>query len=844
MTPKTDEDHRLFLVELAERARRLTEPEQVIADAVRSVGQFLGVGRCVFGDIDLVADTCTIVADYCADESVASIVGVFPFSEFGPFVVAEYQAGRGVAVEDVRLDPVRVPEANVVAYEDIGIRAHVTVPVVHSARLVSVLAVHSATPRHWEPEEVALLQTVVERTWLTVEVLRQQRALAREAEITARILERIADAFFALDAEWRFTYVNDQAERVLSRAREELLGKSVWDTFPDAVGSTFDRQYRRAVAEGIPVSFEEFYPPLDAWLEVRAYPSPDGLSVFFQNVNDRKQNETYLQERTRLASLAAAVGHALTTRHALPDILTGCTDALVEHLDAAFARVWTLDAGEDVLVLRASSGLYTHLDGPHGRVPVGQFKIGLIAQERLPHLTNAVVGDPRVGDQEWAVREGMVAFAGYPLIVEDRLVGVIALFARHALSDVTLQALGSVSDQIAVGIERKSAEEAAQEANRRTETILESITDASYAVDAQMRFTYVNRQAEALWGRARGEFLGRPLMTMLPRMAGSFSLAQHERALTERVPMHYETISPVLGRWVEVSIYPTADGGLSVFFRDVSERKALEAERAELAERERKIASQLQEALTPTIPDHVPGLRLAKYYEAALDEAGVGGDFYDVFPIEKGCTVLAVGDLSGKGLAAAVQVSTVRNMLRAFLYSKPTLAEAVTDLNRVLALNGLLTGFATLWVGCYDGSTSELAYVNLGQEPALLRRAATGEIEQLPPTGPVLGAVENASYEERTVTLSPGDALAIFTDGATECGITRRQMLGIEGVAALLGPPLAPEEAVDAERAAEAVALRLVEGVDAASRGGVAKDDVCILVAVAGGAAHRNTGAE
>ena len=70
--------------------------------------------------------------------------------------------------------------------------------------------------------------------------------------------------------------------------------------------------------------------------------------------------------------------------------------------------------GGDVLELRASAGMYTHLDGAHARVPVGQFKIGPIAQERRPHLTNAVLGDPRVPDQDWAEREGMVAFAGYP----------------------------------------------------------------------------------------------------------------------------------------------------------------------------------------------------------------------------------------------------------------------------------------------------------------------------------------------------------------------------------------------------------------------------------------------
>ena len=96
-------------------------------------------------------------------------------------------------------------------------------------------------------------------------------------------------------------------------------------------------------------------------------------------------------------------------------MLQRCAEALVDHLHGAFARIWTLNPQEDVLELQASAGLYTHLDGPHSRVPVGKYKIGLIAQERKPHLTNAVVGDPRVSDQEWARREGMVAFAGYPL---------------------------------------------------------------------------------------------------------------------------------------------------------------------------------------------------------------------------------------------------------------------------------------------------------------------------------------------------------------------------------------------------------------------------------------------
>ena len=91
-------------------------------------------------------------------------------------------------------------------------------------------------------------------------------------------------------------------------------------------------------------------------------------------------------------------------------------------------------------------------------MPVGQFNIGLIAQERKPHLTNEVVGDPRVSDQDWARREGLVAFAGYPLMVENRLVGVMAMFARHQLTPHTLKAMASVADQIALGIERQRTE--------------------------------------------------------------------------------------------------------------------------------------------------------------------------------------------------------------------------------------------------------------------------------------------------------------------------------------------------------------------------------------------------
>ena len=99
-------------------------------------------------------------------------------------------------------------------------------------------------------------------------------------------------------------------------------------------------------------------------------------------------------------------------------------------------------------------------------MPVGALKIGRIAAERQPHLTNDVLSDPWVGNPAWAKREGMVAFAGYPLVVNDRLVGVMATFATEALPEDTLVALGSVGDAIAQGVERRKAELALEERAR------------------------------------------------------------------------------------------------------------------------------------------------------------------------------------------------------------------------------------------------------------------------------------------------------------------------------------------------------------------------------------------
>ncbi|MCI0747699.1 MAG: response regulator [Verrucomicrobia subdivision 3 bacterium] len=290
-------------------------------------------------------------------------------------------------------------------------------------------------------------------------------------------------------------------------------------------------------------------------------------------------------EQARLAAFGANVGLALTRRDSLDVILNDCAAAIVKYLNAVLARIWIYEPDERPLKLHASAGGIRDF--------ANLKKLPSIAAESVasgkPILINQISETPPA-DQDWLQREGIVAFAGYPLMLEDRPVGLMSMFSCSPLSEATLQEMGSVAHGIALCIERKRSAEALGLSEFKYRSVVENIKEVIFQVNENGCWTFLN----PAWTEITGFKLKDTLGTRVAEYVHPEDRERHWelfQQLIERKHSFFRDETRYLAsdgtyRWVEVYAQPTLDSnlfGTSGTIRDITERKRAEAEIEKLA---------------------------------------------------------------------------------------------------------------------------------------------------------------------------------------------------------------------------------------------------------------------
>jgi diguanylate cyclase (GGDEF)-like protein/PAS domain S-box-containing protein len=287
-------------------------------------------------------------------------------------------------------------------------------------------------------------------------------------------LEAMADAFYTLDRQWRFTYLNEATERLLRRSRHDLLGKVLWDEYPDLVGTHFGAEYEFAMSRRQAVAFEEYYVPLQAWKDVRIFPTEEGLATYTTEITERKRLREVEREAAERFRMVARV-----------------TSDVIWDWDVPNDRTWWSEGVQSVFGYDADA-----------------FKDGFDdwASRIAPEEREAIVGGLQAamhgGRDTWSTEYRFRRGDGSYITVRDQ-----GAFRRNA-EGVTLNVIGSMVD-VTAQRQAEAERRGAEARNRLLASLLDKAHDAISVSSTDLRITYWNQGAERLFGWTAAEVMGK-----------------------------------------------------------------------------------------------------------------------------------------------------------------------------------------------------------------------------------------------------------------------------------------------------------------------------------------------
>jgi sigma-B regulation protein RsbU (phosphoserine phosphatase) len=297
--------------------------------------------------------------------------------------------------------------------------------------------------------------------------------------------------------------------------------------------------------------------------------------------------------------------------------------------------------------------------------------------------------------------------------------------------------------------------------------LIESAPDGIVLVDSEGRILLFNTQAEELFGYQEDELLEKPVEVLIPERF-------REKHVWHRAAYAAEPRSRPMGLGldlfglrrdgsefpVEISLSPVqTKKGLLVMaiIRDMTEHK-----------RERLISQTLQKAMLSPLPEDLLGVQIASAYRSAHVGALVGGDFFDVFSVGPDLIALAIGDVSGKGVGAAVHTALAKYSLRAYAYEDPAPSSLMERLNSTLYRQLDPDMFITLLYGVLNVRERTFSFANAGHMPPLYVSSSNHQVSEMMLSGMPLGIVPEYRYEQFDMQLETGDRMLLYSDGVTE----------------------------------------------------------------------------
>ncbi|HYH00659.1 MAG TPA: PAS domain S-box protein [Terriglobales bacterium] len=341
------------------------------------------------------------------------------------------------------------------------------------------------------------------------ELLARERTARTDAEVAhhrlTNLLESMTDAFVSVDRDWHITYVNSAAEKILGRSRDALSGKKLWDEFPEALSTRFYTEYARAFSEQVAVEFDEFYPPLDKWLEVRAYPSEDSLTLYFRDITDRKRSDILLTGQKKALEMMA---------EGAP--LSRVLESLAATVERASPRCLT-----SILLLDGDGVHLRHGAAPN--LPVGYTEFidgvaigpnvgscGTSAYTRSTVIASDLKTDPRWAEyRSVAIANGLRACWSTPILSStDEVLGTFALYyrERNEPTEAEVRAVEMMLRTASIAIERSRHQDAARSSEERLRL--------AHTVACMATWEWNIQSGAVTWEESSAAIYGRPLQAL------------------------------------------------------------------------------------------------------------------------------------------------------------------------------------------------------------------------------------------------------------------------------------------------------------------------------------------